>query len=261
LRYARGIVIGALISGIIFIGSALIKIAGDGITDPATLTSLWNLFEVWFVISIALIVLPLGTVYFKNRDGFKEFFFLDFGAILFTTPFWFIFAAELSGVQWLDVLLNGVDGAIPFFNESGGITGLRIGSIILIPSLFAMLILGAFIMRPSFIAQHTAPVEPRELTALKKDSTPTAVDPIEAEMPEIKPPIPDENSMMELKVLLAELAVPETAINAILDGGFATVTDLVATSPEQISQASGLDANTAQDIHLAVQKRVWFGGI
>ena len=124
-----------------------------------------------------------------------------------------------------------------------------------------MLILGAFILRPSFIAKHIAPVEPRELTMLKEDSTPTTVDPIEAEMPDIKPPVPDEHSVKELRVLLAELAVPETAINAILDAGFATITDLVATSPEQISHASGLDETTAQDIHLAVQKRVWFGGI
>jgi hypothetical protein len=261
LRYARGIVIGAIISGIIFIGSTLINIAGVGITDPATLTSLWNIFEIWFVVSVALIVVPLGIVYFKNRDGFKEFFFLDFGAIMFSTPFWFILAAELSGVLWVDVLLNGVDGAIPFFDEFGGITGLRIGSIILIPSFVVMLLLGAFILRPSFIAKHTAPIEPRELTDLKKDSTPTTMDPIEAEMSEIKPPVPDEHSMKELRVLLAELAVPEAAINAIMNAGFATVTDLVATSPEQISQASGLDANTTQDIHLAVQKRVWFGGI
>lgn len=261
MRYARGIIIGALISGIIFVGSALIRIAGFGITDPVTLTSLWNIFEIWFVVSVALVVVPLGIVYFRNRDGFKEFFFLDFGSLMFSTPFWFILATELSGEEWLGVLLNGVERVIPFFDEFGGITGLNIGSFILIPALIVMLVLGAFILRPSFIAKHTAPAEPRELTALKKDSTPTTVDSIEAEMPEIKPPVPDERSMKELRVLLAELAVPDTAINAILDAGFATVTDLVATSPEQISQASGLDANTAQDIHLAVQKKVWFGGI
>ncbi|MHA1575743.1 MAG: helix-hairpin-helix domain-containing protein, partial [Candidatus Thorarchaeota archaeon] len=83
----------------------------------------------------------------------------------------------------------------------------------------------------------------------------------EDEMPDVKPPVPDASSIEELRALLVELAIPAETVNVILAGGFKTVTDLVATSPEQFASLTGLEARVAQEIHLAIQKRVWFGGI
>jgi len=252
---------GALISGIIFMGSAVLKLMGADLTDPLALNTMWNIFLIWFLVSMLLLILPLIITYVRNRSSFREFLLYQFGGISFFTPFWFILATEVSGEAWMEVLVNGVDNGLPFFNTTGELVGIHIGPIILIPSLVLMILIGLFFLRPGFIEEQIAPEELPEFVALKEKPSPPPIEPIEDEMPDVKPPVPDASSIEELRALLVELAIPAETVNAIIAGGFKTITDLVATSPEQFASSTGLEARVAQEIHLAIQKRVWFGGI
>ena len=90
---------------------------------------------------------------------------------------------------------------------------------------------------------------------------PPGAEPIESEMSGVAPPIASAASEDELRSLLTELGTPDTTISAILNAGIATVTDLVATSPDQLVAATGIDKKSAEDLHMLVQKKVWFGGI
>ncbi len=252
---------GALISGIIFMGSAVLKIMGANLTDPVALNTMWTIFLIWFLVSLLLLTLPLVITYVRNRSAFREFLLYQFGSISFFTPFWFILATEVSGEAWMDVLVNGVDNGLPFFNTAGELVGIHVGPIILIPSLVLMIFIGLYFLRPGFIEEQTAPPVLPELVALKEKPSPPPIVSVEDEMPDVKPPVPDASSIEELRALLVELAIPAETVNVILAGGFKTVTDLVATSPEQFASLTGLEARVAQEIHLAIQKRVWFGGI
>ena len=261
MRYATGVILGALISGIIFMGSAVIKVAGMGVTDPTALNAIWNLFIVWSVVSVFLIISPLSMMYYKNRSGFRELLLLEIGSLSLFTPFWFFFATEVSGDPIIDVIVHGVERGLPYINEVNTITGINIGPIVLIPSLIAMVIFGLFLLRPSYIAKQIAPDEPPELVALKEKPAPPIPESIDVEMPDVKPPESSPSSIEELRNLLAELLVPEDVIGAIMVAGFETITDLVATSPNQIASLANIELRVAQDIHLRVQKKVWFGDI
>jgi hypothetical protein len=260
LRYAHGIILGALFPGIIFMGSAVIKILGFGVEDPLVLSMLWNIYTIWFVISVILLAAPLIIVFAARREMAKEFFLYEFGGLSLFMPLWFVLATEISGDSWITVLLTGVESGIPFVNASGQFVGVGVGTVLLLPVFIVLALVGLYILRPSFIERYGAPGSLPELDALKE--TPAAPPkPVEDEMPDVAPPVADENTIEELRKLLTDLAVPSGTIDAILAAGFETVTDLVATSAEQIASAAGIDRKTAQDIHLAIQKKVWFGGI
>ncbi|MHA1882198.1 MAG: hypothetical protein ACTSUO_04055 [Candidatus Thorarchaeota archaeon] len=261
MRYATGVILGALVSGIIFLGSAVIKITGNGVTDPTALNAIWNLFILWSIVSVFLILSPLMLMYYKNRVGFRELLLLEIGSLSFFTPFWFFFATEVSGDPIIDVVTHGVEEGLPYINEVGAITGVNIGPIILIPSLIAMIVFGLFLLRPSYIEKQIAPDEPPELVALKEKTTPPIPESIDTEMPDVKPPESTPSSIEELRTLLVELLVPEETVGAIMVAGFETITDLVATSPNQIASLANIELRLAQEIHLKVQKKVWFGDI
>jgi predicted RecB family nuclease len=80
-------------------------------------------------------------------------------------------------------------------------------------------------------------------------------------MPDVAPPVPDESSKDQLRTLLTEIGINPATIEMVVNAGFATVTELVATSPDQIAELTGMDRKSAEDLHMAVQKQVWFGGI
>ena len=138
-----------------------------------------------------------------------------------------------------------------------------------------MILMGIIILRPSFLAKHAGLSEPGALKALRDDISlpaekgagppsvgpPPGAEPIESEMPGVAPPIASAASEDELRSLLTELGTPDTIISAILNAGIATITDLVATSPGQLASATGIDKKSAEDLHMLVQKKVWFGGI
>ncbi len=233
----------------------MFRIAGYGVTDPVALTALWNLYVLWVFVSIILIFIPVIVGYFVYRPNFKKIILFEAGGLGLFTPFWFALATEISGDSFIGVFLNGVENGLPFFNEVGQLVGISISPILLVPILLLMIVIGLILLRPSYILEQTAPKEPPELSALSEP------DPIETEMPDIEPPVADASSIDELRTLLAELSVPSGTIDTIINAGYATITDLVATSPEQIASNTGLDPKIIQDIHLTVQKKVWFGGI
>jgi hypothetical protein len=267
LRYAYGIFLGALLSGIIFGGSAVIKIMDLG----------WETYLLWFFISLLIIVLPIVISRVSHLGYPKEIAIYIIGGFMLFGPLWFALLTEMTGDSFMDILLNGVTGAIPAPGEQpGSIVGVAIGPYLLMVILALQILLGIIVLRPSFINSVSGPEEMPELTALKEDTTPEETpppppltpletpdtsEPLEAEMPEVAPPTPDVSTVSELRELLIELNVPEPTINRIMGAGYATVTDLVATSADQLVAVTGLDKQTAEDLHMAVQKKVWFGGI
>ena len=65
--------------------------------------------------------------------------------------------------------------------------------------------------------------------------------------------------------LIDRAELPETCKKRLGDTNgtivYSLVADLVATSPDQLAKLTGIDKRTAEDLHMAVQKKVWFGGI
>jgi len=281
MRYAYGLFFGAMLPAVIFAEIAVLKIAGYGVTDPVALAGLWGLFLIWVGICVIILVAPPLAVFFTNRTMFREVMLYEVGGLALFTPIWFAISTELSGGSWIATLLTGVESAIPVLGEGWTIVGADVGPVILAPSLLVMIILGAILLRPSFIERYSLPAESREARAPKekpvtpkeKPVTPKAKpvapkakptpegESIETEMPGVAAPVPDERSVNELKSLLNEIGASDAIVRAIMGAGIATVTDLVSTSPEQLVAMTGLDRTTAENLHVAAQKKVWFGGI
>ncbi len=261
MRYAYGMIFGALLPGIIFIGSAIIKLTGFGITDPILLQAIWNLYLTWFVTSVVLIILPLLIGYLKFRSEFREILVYEFGGLLFFTPFWFILAADISGTFWLDVLMNGIENGLPTLGAGGAIQGTNIGPIVLIPSMILFIILGVYVLRPSFVnafASGTMSIRFSLGGFLPSESGPAEGGPVE---PGATAPAAGESVVQELRALLTELGVAPAMIDALINAGITTATDLVSTSPEQIAQITGMDATAAENLNAQVQKKMFFEGI
>ena len=275
MRYALGILYGAIITGIIFLGSAAIKFAGNGVTDQAELDALWGVFQIWTFVSILIIIAPVIIVFFLKRDTFKEFLLFEVGGLALFTPMWLLFATELTGRSIVELFTTGIESGLIWFGPDGSLIGGHITPILFIPLIGQMILKGIIILRPSFLAKHAGLSEPGALKALKDDISlpaekgagppsvgpPPGAEPIESEMPGVAPPIASAASEDELRSLLTELGTPDTIISAILNAGIATITDLVATSPGQLASATGIDKKSAEDLHMLVQKKVWFGGI
>ncbi|MFW9892256.1 MAG: helix-hairpin-helix domain-containing protein [Candidatus Thorarchaeota archaeon] len=264
MRYAHGIVTGAVIPLIIFFVAAVIKAMGVGVVDPLILDMLWNVYVIWFFISLGIAIFPSIVVFAARRDMFREFIIYEAGGFGFFSPIYLILFTDLAGESWTTLFTEGItDGLIA--PGITGIVGIDISSTFLIPFLFLSFILGIIFLRPSFIQKYGVR-ELTELSALKSDvppsaPAPTEKDPIEAEMPDVAPPKASDATVADLRTLLTELGTPEPTINQILNSGISTTTDLVATSPDQLVTLTGLDKRTIEQIHMAVQKKVWFEGI
>ncbi len=262
MRYAHGIFIGAILTGVIFIGCALIRVAGYGISDPSTLQWLWSLYTTWFFLSIAIIVAPPIIVYFADRARFKEFLIFEVGGVAFFTPFWLCFATELSGTPWLTVFVSGVEAAIPFPGPEGTLWGVNIDGFVVVGLMSLSLVFGMYILRPAFIKQMTAVAGPTT-TAVRPGGTsppvsggpPTST--IEREMPDVTGPVSDDRALQRLRVFLIELSVPEPVINALVSAGVTTVEELITTPANKIAEYARLDERTAKDLYNAIQKK-WF---
>ncbi len=248
---------GFIIPGIIFIGSAMIKIAGLGVTDSAILASLWDTYVAWIFISIIMIATPLIIIFIRNRALFREFLLFEAGGFLLFSPLWFAIATEITGDSFVAILLQGIENGLAFPGPNGRLVGVNIGPIFIIPYFIVGMILGAFLIRPGFIERIPSKSPPPELEVLKEKPT----DELEEEMPGVAPPVADSGSIDELRNLLAELSIPATIIDTMVNAGYATITDLISTSPDKLAQDVRIDLKMAQDIHLSVQKKVWFGGI
>ncbi|MHA2396098.1 MAG: helix-hairpin-helix domain-containing protein [Candidatus Thorarchaeota archaeon] len=265
MRYAHGIILGAVLSFVVFLGAAIIKI----------LAIPWAVYSVWFFLSIGIVVLPPILVFFARRDAVREFLIYEAGCFGLLSPLWLILFTDLTGDSWIVLLTEGIVGGLPAPGPAGPLVAVDISNVILIPLLIFFIVVGVVFLRPSFIAKHGVRGEMAELRDLKESAEPvteTTVepsvtpegiveDPIEKEMPEVAPPMATADTMADLRGLLTELGTPEPTINLIFNAGIATTTDLVATSPEQLATLTGIDKRTAEDLHMAVQKKVWFGGI
>jgi uncharacterized membrane protein (Fun14 family) len=230
---------------------------------------------VWFFVSIGIGIIPLLLAYFANKNAIREFLIYEAGGFGLFTPLWLIIFTDISGDSWTVLFLEGIYDGMIGPGPAGTIIGMDISNVILIPILLLCLIIGIIFLRPSFIAKHGVVGEVTELRELKESTESVMVtivdssehidvdteDPIEYEMPEVVPPKATADTMADLRGLLTELGTPEPTINLIFNAGIATTTDLVATSPEQLSTITGIDRRTAEDLHMSVQKKVWFGGI
>lgn len=269
MRYALGVFLGALFPGIIFLGTAFIRLAGIDETNPLVLESLWYTFTVWFLVCVAMLVVPVIVVRFTRRNILREWVLFEAGGLALFTPMWFLLAAELTGTPMMQVLTLGVEAAFPIIGENWSVIGMNIGPVVLVPVLILSVLVGAFLLRPSFITRSGTAGEPAEPKAPKGEAAPPPpvekpeeTEPsIESEMPGVTRPVADERTVEELRTFLGEMSVPAGTIEAIVKAGIETVTDLVATSAEQLTRLTGIDRRTAEDLHLSVQKKVWFGGI
>jgi len=247
---------GAIIPGIIFLGAAVINIAGTLTSAPT-----WDVYVIWFFISIIFAIsLPL-IIYLAKRDFFKEFLIYEAGGFGLFSPLWLFFGAEISGVSWTDLLLYGITSGLVGPGPNGTIVGIDVRSIFLIPFLILSFILGLIFLRPSFIARHSGPRELPELTALKESTVESEEIAIEAEMPDVVPPTKTVDSVATLREVLIELGTTDPIINLILNSGIGTTTELVATSPDQLANISGLDRRAAENLLISVQKKLWFSDI
>ncbi|MFX1579710.1 MAG: helix-hairpin-helix domain-containing protein [Promethearchaeota archaeon] len=264
MRYAYGVFLGAVLPFVIFLGAAIILILGLS----------WDVFTLWFVVSLAIGIVPPILVFFAKRDTVREFLIFEAGGFGLFSPLWIVIFADLTGTPWTVLFNEGVVDCIPTLGLGSSIQGMIISGPILTMILAVCLLVGIIFLRPSFIDRYGTPGEPAELRDLKKSAEPSKKtveeppttaesdeDPIESEMPEVAPPKANVDTMANLRELLVELGTPEPTINLIFNAGIATTTDLVATSPEQLANLTGIDKRTAEDLHMAVQKKMWFGGI
>ena len=265
MRYANGIVTGAVIPLIIFFVAALIKATGTG-ADAAVLAFLWDIYVLWFLISIGIAVFPPILIFAARRDMFREFLIFEAGGFGLFSPIWLILFTDLAGDSWITLFTEGISDGLIAPGLIGEIVGIDISNVFLIPILACSFIIGIIFLRPSFIQKHGVGGKMPELSALKDDSAPeapetTKEDPIVVEMPDVVPPKASEATVADLRTLLTELGVPEPTIEQILNSGIATTTELVATSVDHLVTLTGLDKRTIEDVHMAVQKKVWFGDL
>jgi len=262
LRYGIGVFIGALITGIAYLGSSVIQWIGYGITDESTLALLWSIFVIWSVISFLMVTIPPLVFYFTRREQFRRFFFLEMGGVFLFTPLWLVLSLEITGTKsWVYLFTEGL-GGIPFSGQHGSIEAMNISPILAIPILLGFLILGAVMLQPSFISKYETPTMRTKTFKVTAEPEPvTSEDMMETEMPEISRPVPDESSVEELRQQLLAIEVVGSIIERLISAGYATVTDLVAAKPEHISQAASISIKDAELLLLALQKSVWFGDI
>jgi hypothetical protein len=264
MRYAYGVFIGALLPFVIFLGAAVIRI----------LALSWNVYFAWFLASILVGVVPPALVLIAQRESIREFLVYEAGGFGLFSPLWIVLFADFTGTTWSVLFTEGIIEGLPAPGIGSSIMRVDISGSSLIFILAVCLVVGIVFLRPSFIAKYGVKGEISELRELKKSAEPSKEppepsetlelldeDPIEKEMPDVVPPEANVDTMADLRGLLIELGTPEPTINLIFNAGIATTPDLVATSPEQLASLTGIDKRTAQDLHMAVQKKVWFGDI
>jgi len=260
MRYAHGILMGAVFPGVIFMVTAAIRITGID-ASPSVLTALWEVYTLWFIVSIAIAIIPLLFIFIAARDMAKEFLIYEAGGFGFFSPFWIFIASEISGDPWYSVLINGITDGLIGLGPGGILVGINISNIFLVPFLAASFVLGLIFLRPSFIAKYGGTGEIPELTDLKEDAGTKEESPIEAEMPEVKAPETTVDSVAMLREVLIENGTTDPVINLILNSGIGSTTDLATTSADQLSNLTGMDKRQAEALLKVVQKKVWFSDI
>ena len=260
MRYAHGVLIGAVFPGVIFLVAAAINITGIG-ADATTIESLKQIYRIWFAASIVIAILPLVIIFVVRRDMFKEFLIFEAGGFGFFSPIWIFIATDISGDPWYSILFNGITDGLIGPGPGGTIIGIDISNLFLIPFLLTSFIVGVIFLRPSFIVKYGHMGEIPELTELKETTGAIEEDSTESEMPEVVAPPTTADSVAMLRDILMEHGTTDPMINLILNSGIGTTTDLAATSADQLVTLTGMDKRQAEELLMAVQKKVWFSGI
>lgn len=260
MRYAHGILIGATLPGVIFLVTAAIRITGIG-ADQSVIDALWEVYTIWFAASIVLAVLPLLIIFFASRDMFREFLIFEAGGFGVFGPMWIFISNEISGDPWYSILTEGITNGLVGFGPGGNIIGIDISNIFLIPFFVFSVVVGLIFLRPSFIAKYGYTGELPELVELKEDTVTKEGPPVDTEMPEVHAPKPTADSVASLRDVLMEHGTTDPVINLILNSGIGTTTDLAATSADQLATITGLDKHQAEELLMAVQKKIWFSDI
>jgi hypothetical protein len=247
-------------------GSAAIRLAHFGY--PPGDTTVYGPLLIWTLVSIALIFVPLLLIRLLRKSFFHEFLLYELGGLALFTPFWVAFGAEISGDPWTNLYLDfsdtgGLVDVFPFPAGPTSIDWMDIGAILYIPITIGFILAGLFLLRPSHVKEFKRPSRPSELDTLRGEPAPSTPTPAstEAEMPDVKPPPISQSNIDELKAILTKLNTPDAVIKAIMNAGYASTTDLVATTPEQLANVTGLDKMAAADLQMEVQKVLFYGGL
>jgi hypothetical protein len=260
MRYAHGVLIGAVLPGVIFMTTAAIRIAGIG-ASQSLIDALWNIYTVWFVLSVAIIIIPPIAIFFIRKGLAKEFLIYEAGGFGFFSPLWIFIASEISGDKWYSVLTNGVTDGLIGFGPGGTTIGIDISNTIIVPFFAISFILGLVFLRPSFIAKYGGTGELPEITELIEDTATKEVPATDVHVLSIKPPEPTVDSVSDLRDILIEYGTTDAIINLILNSGIGSSSDLAATSADQLAALTGMGKREAEELLMVVQKKIWFGDI
>jgi hypothetical protein len=260
MRYAHGILVGAVIPGVIFLVSAAIQITGIG-ASAAGIETLREIYTIWFVTSIAIATIPLLIIFLTNREKAREFLIYEAGGFGVFSPIWLFITTEITGDPWHAVLTNGIDDGLVGFGPGGILVGIDISNLVLIPFLAISFIVGLIFLRPSFIAKYGHSGEISELAELKEDTETKEESPLATEMPEVEAPATTVDSVAMLREALVENGATDPVINLILNSGIGSITDLTATSADQLATLTGMGKREAEALLMGIQKKEWFSNI
>lgn len=263
MRYAHGIMIGTTLTGVIFVVAAILNIAGLG-ADAAELEILWSIYVLWFISSVALAILLPLIIYFIRSEIFREFLIYEAGGFGLFSPLWLLILTDIAGDPWYSILNEGIDDGLIGFGPTGRIEGIYIGPLFLVPFFIMSIIFGLVFLRPSFIKKYGIKASISDAKPVKESPGTTessGEESMEVDMPDVTAPTPTVDSVTSLREILIELDIQEPTINLILNSGIGTITDLVATSAENLAFIARLDKRVAENILIAVQKKLWFSDI
>ena len=267
LRYAYGVLLGFIIPGIIFMGAAAIRLMHFGL--PEGDTTVYGPLFLWTLVTLAILFIPPILVRFLRESFFHEYIVYELGGFALFSPFWIALGAEVSGDSWVNLYIDGLIDAVPFPGGPTTVDWIDIGPFLYIPITIGLILAGLFLLRPTHVKDILKSTKPKVTGAEKvptrvaaDPSTPTSpAEPTEEEIVEVEPPPVTQSNIDELKSILMKLNTPEATIDAILNAGYASTTDLVATTPEQLATATGLDKMAAADLQMEVQKVLFYGGL
>ena len=96
---------------------------------------------------------------------------------------------------------------------------------------------------------------------IKEDTESKDETPLEREMPDVKPPETTADSVAMLRDLLIENGTTDPVINLIINSGIGSITDLAATSADQLANITGMGKREAEALLMIVHKKAWFSDI
>lgn len=242
---------------------------------PSEDTTVFGPLFLWTLVALAILFIPPILLRFLRRDFFHEFLVYESGGFALFSPFWIALGAEVSGDSWVELYTVGLVRVVPFPSGPTSVTWLGIGAFLYAPMTIGLILAGLYLLRPihvrevSMISKRATPkVSKSKVTGAERVPTRVAPapsspppEPVEEVIEDVQPPPVSQTNIDELKSVLLKLNTPEPMITAILNAGYASTTDFVATTPEQLAAVTGLDKIAAADLQMEVQKVLFYGGL